>query len=190
LDGEEGRPYIVLGIGQLADKSRFEWLVEKGVELGVREIVPLVTARSEGRHQGERAGRIAIAALKQSQRSFLPDIAAPVSLAAMLERLPGFDQAFICHESAPIGDAMGRFLLSSPLYGRIAILIGPEGGFTPEEAEAARGASAQVVSLGSSRLRAETAALAALVLAGSLSEKHCRQESLPDGTKSASATGI
>lgn len=189
LDGEEGRPYIVLAIGQLADRSRFEWVVEKGVELGAREIVPLVTARSEGRFQADRAGRIAVAALKQSQRSFLPQITPPVPFAAMLERVGEFDRVFICHESAPIGDAMGRFLLSSPLYGRILILIGPEGGFTSDEVEAARDASALVVSLGESRLRAETAALAALVLAATVSEAHCRQDFSPDGTKTASATG-
>jgi RsmE family RNA methyltransferase len=59
LDEGEGRPYIVLGIGLLADKSRFEWVVEKAVELGVREIHPLVTERSEGRLHAERIGRIA-----------------------------------------------------------------------------------------------------------------------------------
>ncbi len=189
LDGGEGRPYIVLAIGLLADKARFEWLVEKGVELGVREIVPMVTARSEGRLHADRVGRVAVAALKQSQRSFLPTIADPVPMAAMLGRLSGFDRSFICHESAPVSDALGRFLLSFPDSGRIAILVGPEGGFTTEEVELAQGASARVVSLGESRLRAETAALTAIVLAASLSQKHCRPESFYDGTTSASAVG-
>jgi len=185
LDGEEGRPYIVLAIGLLADKSRFEWLVEKGVELGAREIVPLETLRSEGRFNEGRAHRVAVAALKQSQRSYLPVISRPVTFAAMLERIGPDDQAFICHESAPVEDSMGRFLLSSPRPGAVVILIGPEGGFSPEEVESARRVSARVVSLGETRLRAETAALTALVLAGTLTGAHCRQEILPDGAGSA-----
>lgn len=189
LDGQEGGPYIVLCIGLLADKSRFEWIIEKAVELGAREIVPMATARSEGRFNADRAGRIAVAALKQSQRSFLPVIPEPVPLAALLAGLPASGRAFICHESASIEDSMERFLLSSPVPERITVLIGPEGGFTQEEVEAARRAGAQVVSLGGTRLRAETAALAALVLTTTLPGMHCRQEALHDGTQSDSSTG-
>jgi 16S rRNA (uracil1498-N3)-methyltransferase len=68
---------------------------------------------------------------------------------------------------------MGRFLLSSPDSGRTVLLIGPEGGFSPDEVEAARAASAVVVSLGQARLRAETAALAALTLTVMLSDEQC-----------------
>lgn len=189
LDGQEAGPYIVLCIGLLADKARFEWIIEKAVELGAREIVPMVTARSEGRFNHDRAGRIAVAALKQSQRSFLPVIPEPVPLAAIMAQLPASGRAFICHESAPIEDSMGRFLLSSPVPERVTVLIGPEGGFTQDELEAARRASAQVVSLGGTRLRAETAALAALVLTKNLPGIHCRQEDFHDGTQSARSTG-
>jgi len=168
LEEAEGGTYIALGIGVLSDRSRFEWLVEKGVELGVREIIPLKTERSEGHVHQERAGRIAVAALKQSQRAFLPEISHPLSLEEMLGRVDRFDRAFICHESAPLEDSLSRFLTESPDLRRIALMIGPEGGFTDHEVEAARNASAMVVSLGDARLRAETAAMVALALAASL----------------------
>ncbi|MBS1912022.1 MAG: 16S rRNA (uracil(1498)-N(3))-methyltransferase [Bacteroidetes bacterium] len=174
LDGAEGRTYIVLGIGILSDRARFEWLVEKAVELGVREIQPLVTARSEGRIQTERTRRIAIAALKQSQRSFLPAILEPLPFAQMVGSLSRFGHSYICHETASPSDSLVRFLCDSAVPPSLAILIGPEGGFSSEEACNAQQAGAIVASLGEARLRAETAALVALSLAASLSDARPR----------------
>ncbi|MDB5035745.1 MAG: rRNA methyltransferase [Chlorobi bacterium] len=168
LDVGEGRPYIALGIGLLADKSRLEWTIEKGVELGAREIIPISAERAEGRFQHDRALRIAVAALKQSQGSFLPTIADPTPLARLLERLPEFERACLCHESAPAENSLARFLISSPGARRTIVLIGPEGGFTDREVSAAREASADIVSLGDTRLRSETAAIVALALIGGL----------------------
>ena len=163
LDEVEARPYIVLAIGVLADRGRFEWLVEKAVELGVGEILPLNTRRSEGHIHHDRAERIAVSALKQSRRSRLPVIHEARPFAAALASLQ-VDRGYICHESAPAADTLaGRAATEGG--SRIALLIGPEGGFTDEEIAAARSASLSVVSLGAVRLRAETAALAALVLA-------------------------
>jgi 16S rRNA (uracil1498-N3)-methyltransferase len=164
LDEADGRPYIALGIGLLSDRARLEWIIEKGVELGVREIIPLTTERAEGRFNLDRAMRIAIAALKQSQSSFLPVISDPLPLAAIYDRLPGFGRTFLCHESAPSESSLARFLISSPAAGPTLLLIGPEGGFSDAEVREAADASARVVSLGEARLRAETAALVALTL--------------------------
>jgi 16S rRNA (uracil1498-N3)-methyltransferase len=169
LDEADGRPYIALGIGLLSDKARLEWVIEKGVELGVREIIPLSTERSEGRFNLDRAMRIAIAALKQSQSSFLPAIADPAPLTGIYDRMPGFGRTFICHESAPGESSLARFLISSPAVGPTLLLIGPEGGFSDAEVRGAIDASAHVVSLGDARLRAETAALVALTLVAQLS---------------------
>ena len=169
LDEADGRPYIALGIGLLSDKARLEWIIEKGVELGVREIIPLSTERSEGRLNLDRAMRIAIAALKQSQSSFLPVIADPVPLMGMYDRLSGYDRTFICHESAPEESSLARFLISSPPSRSTLLLIGPEGGFSDAEVRGAVAASASVVSLGGTRLRAETASLVALALVAQLS---------------------
>jgi 16S rRNA (uracil1498-N3)-methyltransferase len=168
LDEAEGRTYIALGVGVLSDRSRFEWIVEKGVELGAREIIPLATERSEGRFHAERAGRIAVAALKQSQRAYLPDIPLPMAFASMLERADGFDLIAVCHESAAVADTLPKLLAATPAARRIALLVGPEGGFSDSEIERARAASSAIVSLGEARLRAETAALVALALAANL----------------------
>jgi 16S rRNA (uracil1498-N3)-methyltransferase len=171
LDEAEGLPYIALGVGILSDRSRYEWCIEKGVELGAREIIPMVTERSEGHFKGERARRVAIAALKQSQRSFLPVILEPLSFAALFDRFPLFDRIYLCHESASDDRSLARFLKGSPAPARTLILIGPEGGFSDAEVSSAADVSATVVSLGDARLRAETAALAALVLVSSLSSE-------------------
>ncbi len=162
LDGAEGRPYIVLAIGTLSDKIRFEWVVEKAVELGVREIVPLSTRRSEGHVHHERMQRIAIAALKQSQRSFLPRISEAVPFASIVATMATFDRTVICHEAAPPDRRMQAAVAGLPGSARLLVLIGPEGGFTEAEVADAVGAGACMASLGSARLRAETAALVAL----------------------------
>lgn len=170
LDGAEGRPYIVVAIGVLSDKSRFEWAVEKSVELGAREIIPIRTERSEGRIQAERLHRVAVAAMKQSQRSYLPRIPEPVSIGGLAERFGGFDRSFLCHESAPPEQTIARCLRDGASAQRILIMVGPEGGFSEQEAEQAREAGAAVVSLGHARLRAETAAIAALALVAGLAD--------------------
>lgn len=170
LEGPECETYIVAAIGALADRSRFEWFVEKATELGVREIIPLVTRRAEGRTHVERARRIAVAAMKQSQRSYLPSISEPVPLHEMIGGLGRFDHVYLCHESAPRTESLARALLARPTMQRIALLVGSEGGFTEEEVALARDAGASVVSLGDARLRAETAAIVAAALVASLCE--------------------
>jgi 16S rRNA (uracil1498-N3)-methyltransferase len=169
LEREEGLPYIGLAAGILSDKSRYEWCLEKGVELGLREFIPLLSERSEGRFNAERAHRVAVAALKQSQRAYLPALHDPVSLDMLTGRFGSFHSVFFCHEDVSDENSLARFLKASPASGRTLILIGPEGGFSADELRRALDAGATAVSLGSARLRAETAAVAALVLVGSLS---------------------
>jgi 16S rRNA (uracil1498-N3)-methyltransferase len=166
FDEGERAPYIVLALGILSDKSRFEWALEKAVELGAAGFIPLRSERTEGRFNRERAERIAIAALKQSQRRYLPVLDEPVALPDLLGRLDEYDLALLCHESAPADATVRSLLGETPPAGRILILIGPEGGFSPAEVDAARMASARIVSLGEARLRSETAAIVALALVG------------------------
>lgn len=166
--GANAGPYIVASLGILSDKSRFEWFVEKAVELGASEIIPLLSERAEGRFNRDRAERIAVAALKQSQRLTLPVIREPLTLPRLLDEIARFDRAFICHESAAVTDSLAGFLRDSPRPGSLLVMVGPEGGFSEREVELARDASATVASLGEARLRAETAALVALTLATSL----------------------
>lgn len=164
--GESSRP-VTVAIGLLKKRSRFETFVEKAVEVGVHRIQPLKTARTERdtvRH--ERLQRIAIAAMKQCQRSHLPTIKTPMSFPGGLQTDDGEtdDRLFLCHEQQS-----GAPLLARALAGHtkvpIRILIGPEGGFTDAEVETARAAGATVASLGPRRLRAETAGIVAATVA-------------------------
>jgi 16S rRNA (uracil1498-N3)-methyltransferase len=154
-----------LGIAPTKNADRIEWLVEKAVELGVGEISFLNCAHSErSRISMDRIHRVAIAALKQSRRTFLPKINESLDF---LDWLKGVDseQRFIAH----CMDNVPRTLLrdsiqlnASNVHSTVCIAIGPEGDFSETEVQAALAVSFQSVSLGSARLRTETAALAAI----------------------------
>jgi 16S rRNA (uracil1498-N3)-methyltransferase len=163
FDGAETGPYIALSYGLLADKSRIEWCIEKGVELGVRQFLPLETERSEGHLHRSRLERVAIAALKQSQRSWLATIEEPAGVSALAARAGEFDRVYLCHESAPLESALASRLVADRPQ-RTLVAIGPEGGFSEREVEELAAAGAVVVSLGDARLRAETAAIVAVAL--------------------------
>lgn len=167
FDGAEAGPYIALSFGLLADKSRVEWCVEKGVELGVRHFLPLATERTEGRLHRGRLERVAIAALKQSQRSWLPTIDDAVSVAALAERVGEFGRVYVCHESAPLEGALAT-LVARERPRRALVVIGPEGGFSDGEVETLVRAGCEIVSLGDARLRAETAAIVGVALVSML----------------------
>ncbi len=157
-------PYrLVIGLGLLKNRNRFETFVEKAVELGVSEIVPLRTARTE--KQGlkvERAKSILTAAMKQCGRSCLPSLAEPTPLPDVLDA-GGYDAALIAHERASEGPSIDPALAAAPASARVLVLVGPEGGFTDDEVAQAVASGCTPVSLGPRRLRAETAGVAAAV---------------------------
>jgi len=148
--------------------DRLELLIEKATELGVASLLFFEAARSEkgliraAPKRLERWERIAREASEQSRRANLPRIEAPVSFRDVLEadariRLL-LDEA---GEETPIL----RALPGDPKRGdRVAVLVGPEGGWTDREREAIHAAKWQSVSLGATILRTETAALAALAI--------------------------
>jgi 16S rRNA (uracil1498-N3)-methyltransferase len=157
--GEPSKP-LILAPGLLKNPSRFDYLIEKSVELGARTIVPLITARTIARaDKKSRWEKLAIAAMKQCGRSVLPEIKDPIPFASFL-RLPWPDHLLLIPHEA----SSGAFPASQSAAG-VVIVIGPEGGFSDEEIEAAQARGFQPVSLGIRRLRAETAAAAALTLA-------------------------
>ena len=145
-------------------RHRLEILVEKATELGAASLVPVLTRRTVavgGRIDRERLGRIAVEAAEQSRRLTVPAIAEPRPLAALLADWPAAEgrRLYLC-------DAGGG---GRPIAGALAesgpgdLLVGPEGGFAPEElAELRAMAYVSPVGLGPRTLRAETAALAAL----------------------------
>lgn len=171
---ERGEPacHVTLAVGLLKQSSRFETALEKAVELGASAIVPLLSAHSEARRlKDRRAEGILLAALKQSGRSRVPALAAPTRFAEALATATtegGF--AVLCHERASADAALATLLAEHAGALRAAtVFVGPEGGFSDAEVEAARAAGVHVASLGVRRLRTETAAITALsafVLAG------------------------
>ena len=163
LEEEDPGAYIGLGIGLLSDKGRMEWLIEKSVELGVRGLYPLQSQRAEGFFREDRARRVAIAALKQSQRTWLPEISGPLDWEEIAGVLQGYDAVMLCHEGEDVEEDVMTRLDQIKENERIFLLIGPEGGFSEEEVKRGRDQyNATIVSLGSTRLRAETAAIVAL----------------------------
>ncbi|MES2629923.1 MAG: 16S rRNA (uracil(1498)-N(3))-methyltransferase [Bacteroidota bacterium] len=150
-----------LAVAPTKNADRLEWLVEKATELGVTGIVPILCERSERKVQKtDRLEKIAIAALKQSQQAWLPQIPEPIVFQKFLDQ--GFKgNGYIAH----CIEGHKRKLAQLYSFGESAtVFIGPEGDFTPEEVKAALAKDCHPVSLGTNRLRTETAALFALTV--------------------------
>ncbi|MBF0142326.1 MAG: 16S rRNA (uracil(1498)-N(3))-methyltransferase [Magnetococcales bacterium] len=145
-----------------------DWVVQKGVELGITALVPLVCRRGVSRpiaaradHQGERWRKIAIEAAEQCGRDRLPLLHPPTTWEKLAALLPPGPR-FLFWEEAAIGANLGRFSGESPT-GEVTLLIGPEGGLAEEEVIHARDHLGFVIArLGPRILRTETAALAAI----------------------------
>jgi len=154
--------YTHVAVAPTKNLDRMEWLVEKAVEVGVERLSFLRCARSERRDlKLERLEKIAVSALKQSGQAYLPQ----------LDELTDFDKfiteidpstTFIAHLEAGERTALAQVIRTAP---RCCVLIGPEGDFSPSEIALALGRGVRPVTLGSSRLRTETAALAAVFTA-------------------------
>ena len=146
---------------------KWDWLLEKACEIGVSKMVPLVTARTVVKPSkgtaGERWKRIALAASKQSGRNHVMEIAAPQTLAEALKNLPKDTLAILPWEKET-DNSIRHAMTSSP---KVAIFVGPEGGWEAGEVELAVRHGAIPVRLGPTLLRSETAGLvaSALVLA-------------------------
>jgi len=147
--------------------ERFEWLLEKATELGISEVTPVQTERSEkGLEQAalkrlDRWNRIAREASEQSRRMCLPNIEPPIGLADALRNAEGHRYAL---EEAGAPPILSAFPEARQPGDRIALLVGPEGGWTDRERAAIASAGWTAVSLGHEILRAETAAVAALAI--------------------------
>lgn len=151
--------HIHIAVAPTKLMERNEWFVEKAVEIGVDEITFLKTDHSErDAIKMERMEKIAISAMKQSQKAQLPVMNGMISFRNFLERDIKGDR-FIAHCES--GDKVN--LRDVVVSGHNAlVLIGPEGDFSSSEIEMALKAGYRPVSLGPSRLRTETAALVAV----------------------------
>jgi 16S rRNA (uracil1498-N3)-methyltransferase len=149
----------------LAKGDRDLMAVESATELDVDEVVPWQADRSIVRWRGERGDKArrrwehaAVAATKQSRRARVPHVAAVVGRAGLLERVRAADVAVVLHEEA----AEPLSTLALPDRGEVLLVVGPEGGVSPEEIAALAGAGARPVRLGRTVLRTSTAGPAAL----------------------------
>ncbi len=146
---------IHLVIAPTKSNDRMEWMVEKLTELGISTITPLLCHHSERKVvKIERFKKIAIAALKQSQQFFLPEILPLTSFQEQLEALQC--PALIAHCAPTPKKTVSEYALDS---NEISLWIGPEGDFSSEEIQAATKVGLTPVSLGTQRFRTETAGL-------------------------------
>jgi 16S rRNA (uracil1498-N3)-methyltransferase len=152
----------------LVKPAKYEWILQKATELGVQEIIPLGTKRSDIEIPSskiadrlKRWNRIVVEASKQCRRSFSPRIHEPRSLPEFLAMtdLCGY-RRFMLYEKA----SEPWRLDSAALSEGIVLCIGPEGGWDDGEVEMAKAAGCEVFSLGPRILRAETAAIASLAI--------------------------
>lgn len=152
-------PYSLhVGISILKSNDRFEWFLEKSSEIGITEITPIICDRTEKRNiKKNRLEKILISGMKQSLKTFLPKLNSPINLNKFInQNLNG--NMFIAHcnqtEKSPLLN------LIKPNSNNI-LLIGPEGDFTPKEVQLCNDKKFLNVSLGETRLRAETAGIVA-----------------------------
>ena len=153
----ERRSRIHLVVAPTKQMERFEWMLEKCTEIGVDRITPLVTERTERtklRH--DRLERVLVGAMKQSQRAWLPQLDEMTTINDLIDQgIPALRWFGWCegeHLSLAVGYRPDEDVI---------LLIGPEGDFTPEEAQQLIGQGFKPVSLGNARLRTETAAVTA-----------------------------
>lgn len=155
--------------------DKLELIVQKAVELGACAIIPFESSRCVARIKPDRVekqiarlSRIAAEAAGQCGRAALPEVGRPLSFAAALERAKKEnDLLLLCYENEK-GKTLRAALREAKTVGvrRVALFVGSEGGFSPEEADAAVAAGAVSVSLGHRILRCETAPLYALSCMG------------------------
>ena len=162
--------HLVMAVCPTKNMDRYEWFVEKATELGVDEIVPVISEHSiRTSLKKERLEALALSATKQSLKSYLPQIAEPVSVLDFICRDYGKGELkLMAHceegEKETIRNCLAGFSGSVPEgeKPRVVIMIGPEGDFSAKEIQLAREKGFLPVTLGSSRLRVETAAVVAV----------------------------
>ncbi len=163
-------PALHLTLYQCSLKAdKFEWVLQKGTELGVSRFVPVIAERSIVRPAGALLGKyarweaIVREAAEQCRRGRVPEIAPPQEWAQAVASRAG--AGLLAWEEAAGSPALASWLQGqAPPLDQLSLLIGPEGGVSEQEAQAAAAHGWQWVSLGPRILRAETAAVAAVAV--------------------------
>lgn len=161
-------PGVTVAVSPLKHPDRFEWMIEKCTEAGATAFIPVIFSRTQkSQVKTERLLRIAISAMKQSLRAWLPKIHAPVSFSEIIEKF-SHRKRLICSAS---GLSPSNWVSEVQSANEILVMVGPEGDFTEEEVQVAKNAGFLQVSLGPGRLRTETAAFAATMLISAFSHQ-------------------
>ena len=160
--------HLVLALALLKG-DKFDLVVQKATELGVSELVPVMTKfadirlhdPSDAAKRVTRWQRIALEAAKQSGRAAVPDVDSPIAFAELLERESddGLRVMFAERDGQPV-----TLLPTSITTPRVCVLVGSEGGWSPEESGAAKEHGWEIVTLGGRIMRAETAAITVTAL--------------------------
>lgn len=150
--------HLHIAIAPTKNNERLEWFLEKATEIGIGEITPLISERSERKTVNpERLEKILVSAMKQSVKAYLPRLNSPQSFKELVKQ-PSNGKKFIAYieekQSVHLKNVVGK-------NDNVLVLIGPEGDFSPAEVQLALQNGFQPVSLGDSRLRTETAGIVA-----------------------------
>ena len=160
---ENESPLAITLVQAVSSGERMDFTLQKSVELGVRAIQPIISERCVVRLSGERADKrvqrwqdIVIAACEQSGRSIVPTVLPVVSFSDYLRQMPPeLHLMMSLRRATTLRDI-------APAPQTLRLMIGPEGGWTPAEEQAALAAGVQTITLGKRVLRTETAAMAAM----------------------------
>ena len=149
--------HLHIAIAPTKNMDRFEWFLEKATEIGIDEITPIICSRSERKViKTERCNRILLSAMKQSLKFHVPKLNEAISLNDFIKQ--DFEGTkYIAH----CEDGEKTELRKEEKVNKTTVLIGPEGDFSPAEIEIALQNQFKEVSLGTSRLRTETAGIIA-----------------------------
>ena len=166
--GPPAQPASVILAQAILKRDRMNWVIQKATELGVTNVIPLLTSRvivrppaNRLRTSRDRWQRIAIDAAQQSEQWVIPQVIQPMSLPELFRHVPRAALRCVLLER---GDKqrLGSLSIDHTFKGTIVLLVGPEGGWTQEEIQELLDQRFQAVSLGESILRSETATMAAL----------------------------
>jgi 16S rRNA (uracil1498-N3)-methyltransferase len=173
LDTSKEAPYDITLIQGLAANEKMDWIIEKAVELGVKTIIPLQMERSIVRLDDKKIEKklthwqqIVISSCEQCDRTVLPKIAAPLTLPQYLSHSPNSD-ALTIYLSPRADLKLVSILKRSPGQG-LTLMVGPEGGFSPEEDQLISNKGFIGATLGKRILRTETAGMVAVTTAHAL----------------------
>lgn len=151
--------HLHIAIAPTKNIDRLEWFLEKATEIGIDEITPIICERSERKIiKGERLEKVITAAVKQSLTAYHPKLNAASSYQDFIKKDHKSTKLIAHCEADKVRQAIDQLIIPQENY---LILIGPEGDFTPKEIELALHTGYKPVTLGSTRLRTETAGLAA-----------------------------